>query len=407
MANVIATGGVPGRPAIPGLGQGFRDLQSSILAERERERLEEEKLQREQFNAALVSSIQGGEPLPGALQGPQAPAASLQDAFMQAFQVAGDPGMDPAQLTTILQPQTQLIGTGQQLIRPDTGEVLAEGPKAPVQLSNFGRIALDLGYQKGTPEFQQAVRSMAFAETKSTSETMQMLARLPEAERARVLKGILLTKAGLAPHQATEIEQLAKAKGLVVGTPEYTKFIDEQLAAKRQDSEFQTLLEGLNEEERAAFLTEMREKRSHITAGALPTKALVDASGSVKSATTNAIRSMVLQTLFESIFDANGNLRLLDPTQGPQAQAIMTEAERLIATGQEKGISSAVSAAARSHGIDIPGGPLPTSSAALPAGATGTGSKADPFVGAPPEFLHAHPKPVYFLDKSGEPRILR
>ena len=414
MVSVVATGGTPGTPPIPGLGAGFQSIQQAILLQREQERLEEEKAQKEAFNQALISATQGGAPLPGLQQGPTQPA-SLQDSFMQAFQAAGDPGMDPAQLAAILQPQTATLSPGQRVVDVTSGDVLAQGAPVPEKVSSFGQVALDLGYDRGTPDFQKAVRAMAFAENKSTSETERMLALLPEAERGRVLRGILLTKAGLAPHQMTEVERLAAAKGLQKGTPEYAEFVDEQIGARQNTSEFTTLLEGLDEEQRAEFLAEMRTKRAHIDEGTTPTKALVDAEGSVKASVTNSIRNEVLQTLFDSIYDPiTQGLRLLDPTQGPKAQGIIEQAERLISTGQEKGVAAAVSAAARAQGFDIPsGGPrvevgkVPTEGVTLPQGVAGAGTFNDPLVGASVEFLQTLPKPVYYKNEAGKTRVLK
>ena len=60
----------------------------------------------------------------------------------------------------------------------------------------------------------------------------------------------------------------------------------------------------------------------------------------------------------------------------------------------------------RMAGFDIPGGPQVEVPSALPEGATGTGTKADPFIGATPEFLQSVPKPVFFLDEQGNRRKL-
>ncbi len=88
------------------------------------------------------------------------------------------------------------------------------------------------------------------------------------------------------------------------------------------------------------------------TAAGVPKSDLLDERGQVKNEVVSTIRVLV-SDLFESVIDARGEIRFLDPTSGTKLLGIIDLATQYLTSGEETSITSAVARAARQAGEDV------------------------------------------------------
>jgi hypothetical protein len=115
---------------------------------------------------------------------------------------------------------------------------------------------------------------------------------------------------------------------------------------------------------------ELHAKKVALTAGMKearpPKSALVDETGALRPAVSSQVRSHAA-IIYGGSFGPHGEIIGINPESRADWAAIVEVAESMLLSGEERTVGSAVNRAARSIGVDIPGGSkssMPGSSAA-------------------------------------------